>query len=578
MTMKDEDWTVFAEDATSAIRTIEEVLLNIEVAAPSADDVHGLYRALHTLKGSSGILSLRSFGKVAHVCEDLVSLARDHDVPFDAEMVDLLLAALDKLRSALDFLARERRDVPYEAVEEIVSRVQDAYHERGGQGRDAPPPGCVVFGADEDVFEAAPGPVGIPLAAHGTVATEGGHAEGASASPDGLPRHAPLARTEFLRIDAAKVSALMDLAGELGLACSAVTRHDAVVRSDFEGFGTAAHKLELLVREIQNDLSALRLVPVAPLFQRMRRVVRDAARLTNKDVDLVMIGDETEVDKVTLDAIQDPLVHVLRNAVDHGLESTADRIAAGKPPKGRIRLMASNQGGEVTIEVCDDGAGLDRGKVLARAKERGLCAPHATPSDDEIVGFLFEPGFSTKQVADELSGRGVGMDVLKTTVEGLRGHVKLSSKAGSGTRVMMTLPLTLAFVDAMVVRERDRLFVLPIEKVFEVSKVDRTHVVKNTVDNQTMLFVRGSCVPVIWLHQYWNEQRDAAMELDEHLVVLVQTARGAVAVPVDELVGNQQVMLKPLRGPLSNIRAAAGCGMLRTGDVAIALDCDRLHA
>lgn len=576
--MEHEEWTVFADEAGAAIRTIEESLLNLESAPATMEELHCLYRALHTLKGSSGFLSLRSFGRVAHACEELVGLARDHGVAMDAEVVNLLLEALDKLRWAVEFLVREQRDVEAEEVEELVERLMAAFHARGGTAREAPTEAVELF---DDEPAAAMFDDPAPVAARPAPLVKEAVAE--AAAPARAPRKNGDAarhevRTEFLRIDGAKVSALMDLAGELGLACSAVTRHPDVEGRDFDGFASAAHKLELLVREIQNDLSALRLVPVAPLFQRMRRVVRDAANLTNKDVDLVILGEETEVDKVMLDAIQDPLVHVLRNAVDHGLEASADRPLAGKPARGRITLSATQQGGEVTIEVRDDGRGLDRARVLARAKERGLCPADAEPSDAEIASFVFLPGFSTKERADELSGRGVGMDVLKTTVEGLRGRVNLTSKPGVGSRVVMTMPLTLAFVEAMVVRENGRLFALPIEKVFEVSKVDGARVVTNPVDGQTMLCVRDSCVPVVWLHQYWDEPRTVASELDGRLVVLVQTTNGAVALPVDELIGNQQVMLKPLRGALAGIRAGASCGMLRTGDVAIALDCDRLHA
>jgi two-component system chemotaxis sensor kinase CheA len=584
--MRYEEWTVFAEEASTAIHTIEESLLNLESMPATMEDLHCLYRGLHTLKGSSGFLSLRSFGRVAHACEELVGLARDHDVPLDDEMVALLLEALDKLRWAVDFLAREQRDVPPEDVDDLVERLMVCFQARGGTTveRDAGPSEPVLFDDEPDApleetetteaFIASFVATVPPAAAASADAAPAAPANTSPAKQGARPE----ARMEFLRIDGAKVSSLMDMAAELGLACSAVTNHPEVAARDFEGFATAAHKLELLVRAIQNDLSALRLVPVAPLFQRMRRVVRDAAKTTNKEVELVILGDDTEVDKVMLDAIQDPLVHVLRNAVDHGLEQTADRVAANKPAQGRIILSATQQGGEVTIEVRDDGRGIDRGRVLARAKERGLCRADAEPSDAEIANFVFLPGFSTKEKADELSGRGVGMDVLKTTVEGLRGRVNLTSKPGSGSRVSMTMPLTLAFVEAMVVRENGRLFALPIEKVFEVSVVDGARVVTNPSDNQMMLRVRDSCVPVVWLHRFWGESRIVGSELDGRLVVIVQTTSGAVALPVDELIGNQQVMLKPLRGALASIRAAASCGMLGTGDVAIALDCDRLHA
>jgi two-component system, chemotaxis family, sensor kinase CheA len=591
----DENLGFFLADAAEAIRDIEESLLTLEGDPANAAEINRLYRGMHTLKGNAAFLELLAIEKVAHACEDLVSLPRDAGVEFDLRMVNLLLESLDKLRWAVAFLKEHRHGPEFGEVEDIVRRLGEAFREMGGTpvtNKNTLLPGFAIFDelpsvtapAAIHLTERKPSVRAVPSvrpsnrsAAVGAASAFSAPSPATALTQAAAAKDTPMERSEFLRVDATKVGALMDLAGELGLACSAVTRHDGVLAHDIDGFAAAAHRLELLVRELQNDLSSLRLVPVSPVFQRMRRVVRDAARRTGKDVDFVVLGEDTEVDKVMLDALQDPLVHVLRNAVDHGLETTEERTAAGKSARGRIVLSATHQGGEVTIEVRDDGRGLNRERILARAKERGLCAEGANPSDDEIAQFVFLPGFSTKEAVDSLSGRGVGMDVLKTTVEGLRGRVVLKSVSGQGSRVSLNMPLTLAFVEAMVVRDGDRLFALPIEKVFEVSKVAASHMVTNSADRQVMIRVRDTCIPVLWLGDFWGEKRDAS-DLEGRLVVVVQTSRGALALPVDELIGNQQVMLKPLHGPLSEIRAAAGCGMLRTGDVAIALDCDRLYA
>ena len=384
-----------------------------------------------------------------------------------------------------------------------------------------------------------------------------------------------MARTEFLRIDARKVSLILDLAAELGLAVGAVTRHPTLEGLELEGFSAASHNLEMLVSELQNEVSGMRLVPVAGVFQRMKRVVRDALRRTGKKATLEIVGDDTEIDKLMVDALQEPLMHVLRNAVDHGIESEAERVQAGKDPTGRIALVASHHGGEVRIEVLDDGRGLDRPAILTRARARGLVSPDAHPTDGEIDQFIFLPGFSTKSVVDELSGRGVGMDVLKTAIEGLRGRVVLSSTPGRGSRIAMSMPLTLAFVEAMIVRERDRLYAVPIEKVEEVFRANAAQVSHSSALGRTLLRVRDTLVPVLWLHRYYGDG-NVDESLDGRTVVVVQARGRAVALPVDALIGNQQVMLKPLPLLLSTIRAAAGCGMLRSGDVALALDCDRL--
>jgi len=386
------------------------------------------------------------------------------------------------------------------------------------------------------------------------------------------------AKTEFLRIDARKVSLIMDLAGELGLASGAVTHHPDVSGLELEGFAAAAHKLEMLIRELQNEVSAMRLVPVAGVFQRMRRVVRDTARRTQKKVELVLVGEETEIDKVMVDALADPLVHMLRNAIDHGLETPEERLAAGKPEVGRIVLEASHQGGEVTVTVADDGRGLDRERLVAKAIERGVITASTKLTDQEAYDLIFAPGFSTKQAIDELSGRGVGMDVVRSTIEGLRGRVVLRSLPGRGMQVQLAVPLTLAFVEAMIVGEREHLFAVPIEKVFEVFQVRAEQIAQNSADGQRLLRVRDTIVPVCWLDQFFGDATEGERTLVGRIAVVVQTSQGSLALPIDRLLGNQQIMLKPLTGVLSGVRAAAGCGMLRSGDVALTLDCERLHA
>lgn len=388
----------------------------------------------------------------------------------------------------------------------------------------------------------------------------------------------PGAKNDVLRIDARKVSLIMDLTAEVALACGAVTHHPELVGSTLEGFAAAAHKLEVLIRELQTEVSAMRLVPVAGVFQRMRRVVRDTAKRTGKKVELTLIGEDTEIDKVMVDCLQDPLVHLLRNAIDHGIELPDDRRRAGKPEVGHIVLEASHQGGEVSVRVSDDGRGLDRKRLVARAEERQLIARDHRLSDAQILDLVFLPGFSTKEKIDALSGRGVGMDVVKTTIEGLRGRVQLESTEGRGASFNMTVPLTLAFVEAMVVSDAGRLFALPIEKVFEVFKAEPHQLSRNSADGMSLLRVRDQLVPVLWLHRFYGEDERSDERIDGRVIVVVQTSRGTLALPVDALLGNQPVMLKPLRGVLANVRAAAGCGMLRTGDVALAIDCEQLYA
>jgi len=571
-------WEHFAADAAESLRLLEQSLLALEGDRSSAEHVNSLYRGLHTIKGNSAFLELSSIERVAHAAEDLVGLVRDRGVTFDDEMAELLYAALDALQSSIRDAQINRRDAPFEPLAPLVEAVRRAFEAREMQAGGPLPAsepaltsGFVLFDDEEPAAVAAAPPEELAPVSSADAAPMSGRGGDTKTKSDERS-------VEFLRVDAGKITALMDLANELGLACSAVTHHDEVALLKLPGFAAAAHKLELLVREIQTDLSSLRLVSVSPMFQRMRRVVRDVSRRTGKQVSLVLQGEETEIDKVMIDALQDPLVHILRNAIDHGIETPAERLAAGKPEGGVVTISALQQGGEVTIEVKDDGRGLDHDAILARARERGLCASGDLVTEAEIASFVMMPGFSTKQTVDALSGRGVGMDVVKTTVEGLRGRVAIRSTRGLGSLIQLTLPLTLAFVEALVVRKDDRLFALPIEKVVEVSKLDGARVLPSSASGRTLIRVQGHCVPVLWLHRYWNERNTGAEHLEGRIVVVVQTTRGPLALPVDQIIGNQQVMLKPMRGLLAGIRAAVGCGMLRTGDVAVALDCEQLAA
>ena len=309
----------------------------------------------------------------------------------------------------------------------------------------------------------------------------------------------------------------------------------------------------------------------------MRRVVRDAARRTGKSVVLELIGEDTEIDKVMVDQLSDPLVHLLRNAVDHGIEAPDVRARLGKPPVARVVLEATNQAGEVSVHVRDDGAGIDLERVLARARERGLVPLDQRPSDQELVDFIFAPGFSTKAIVDELSGRGVGMDLVKTTVEAMRGRVHLASVPGRGTHITLRVPLTLAFLEAMVVKEAERLYAVPVEKVIEVLRANEGHVVRSSgAGGAEIVRLRERLVPVVWLHEYYGGAVAPHRRIAGHVIVIVQAASGPMAHPVDALLGNEHVMIKPLQGILSRVRAGAGYGMLRSGAVALALDCEQL--
>lgn len=383
----------------------------------------------------------------------------------------------------------------------------------------------------------------------------------------------------LMRVSSDKISRLMDLVGELSLSVS-----ETVMSPDLEGlelsaFEAAAHRLSMIVREVQDAATELRLVPVDDVFKRLRRMIREMERGTGKKIDLVIEGADTAIDKLVADRLYDPLLHVLRNAADHGLETTEGRIEAGKSERGKITLSAAQVGSEVQIKVIDDGRGLNREKILSKARERGFFAADEEPEGSNLWKVIFEPGFSTADGVSNLSGRGVGMDVLNTTIKEQRGRITVDSEEGRGTTVALHIPVSLAFLDCIIVRLGERLYAVPIEVVSEiVQSVDADLVEMSADRGKEMMRLRGSYIPVHRLEKFYNDRNAVQRPLSQMIQMVFKTAHGEISVPVDEVLDRQQVVMKPLTGALAQVRASWGCALLGTGEVAIVLDCEGLAA
>jgi two-component system, chemotaxis family, sensor kinase CheA len=381
----------------------------------------------------------------------------------------------------------------------------------------------------------------------------------------------------LLRVAADKVSRLMDLVGELSLSVSETIRSPDLAGLDLTEFEKSAHRLKLVVREVQDAAAELRLVPVGEVFRRMRRMVRELERETGKEIDLRLEGDDTEIDKALVDRLYEPLVHVIRNSADHGLEDPQERKAVGKPLKGRITLRATQVGGDIQITVTDDGRGLNRDRVLARARERGLVGAEEHPEDGALWKVIFQPGFSTAEAVTNLSGRGVGLDVLNATMKSLRGRVSIESEWGRGVKVVLSIPLTLAFLDSLVMRVGQRLYATPIDVVAEIFRPGSEQITIISAENGIeVVRVRDNLIPICRLQQFYGESVKDHSPLDKLIIVVFNTSAGRIGLPVDEMFDQQQVVMKPLRGHLEKIRASSGCALLGAGEIAIVLDCEKL--
>jgi two-component system chemotaxis sensor kinase CheA len=371
--------------------------------------------------------------------------------------------------------------------------------------------------------------------------------------------------SRFVRVDADKLDELINLVGELVIAGAGASL--LAQRCQDDALQEATSVVSGLVEDIRDSALRLRMVPIGETFNRFQRVVRDVSLELGKDIDLQISGADTELDKTVVEKIGDPLMHLLRNAMDHGIESPEVRLAAGKPAKGRLSLNAYHDSGSIVIEIADDGAGLDRERILQKALERGLLAPTATPSDQDIYNLIFEPGFSTAAAVTSLSGRGVGMDVVKRNITALRGSVDLDSQAGQGTRVRIRLPLTLAIIDGFLVGVGQASYVVPLDMVQEC--LELTEEDRQATRERNYLNLRGTVLPLVYLREQFNAGGRSGRREN---VVVVRCGGQKAGLVVDELQGEFQTVIKPLGKLFSGLRGISGSTILGSGAVALILD------
>lgn len=369
----------------------------------------------------------------------------------------------------------------------------------------------------------------------------------------------------YVRVNADKLDELINLVGELVIASAGAT---LIARTcDNDPLQESTSTVSGLVEEILDGALRLRMIPIGDTFNRFRRVVRDVSQELGKDIDLIISGAETELDKTVVEKIGDPLMHLLRNSMDHGIESAEARLAAGKPAKGHLHLNAYHDSGSIVLEIADDGAGLNRDRILEKAQERGLIAPGATLTDQEIYNLIFEPGFSTAQAVTNLSGRGVGMDVVKRNITLLRGTVDLDSKPGQGTVIRIRLPLTLAIINGFLVGIGQSTYVIPLDMVqecIELSEDDR-----QISREQGYLDLRGEVLPLVYLRDHFHHDGPAARRQN---VVVVRYADHKAGLVVDDLLGEFQTVIKPLGKLFGALRGISGSTILGSGAVALILD------
>lgn len=400
------------------------------------------------------------------------------------------------------------------------------------------------------------------------------HAKSDAPAPVSPSKAAPAATS--IRVDIDKIDALINMVGEVVITQSCIAAQSAQLRgAQHHLLRRSVDEMMQHIRELQHAVMAIRMQPVKSVFSRMPRLVRDLSGQLGKSVTLHMQGEETEVDKTIIEQLADPLTHMIRNCVDHGIEMPEKRRAVGKPEQGTIRLSAAHRGGRIIIEIRDDGGGINREKVRAKAIEKGILSAQDTPSDEEIDHLIFAAGFSTADQVSSISGRGVGMDVVRRNIEQIGGTVSLHNQPGEGSHFSISLPLTLAILDGMIVRCGSEHYIIPISQMIE-SLRPHPQDIQALAGGKSILNLRGQFAPVLYLHELLAIE-DAQPDASKAIVMLLEYGAQPIALVVDELIGQQQVVIKSLEANATPIEGISGATILGDGQVALILDIAALH-
>jgi two-component system chemotaxis sensor kinase CheA len=604
-------YQVFFEESAELLGEMERLLLELDVDAPGKDELNAIFRTAHSIKGGAGTFGFNEITETTHILESLLDKLRNDQLRLKSEMVDVFLKAVDVLKMQLAG-RQSGSEVDAQAVADICKRLHElagGKHAASGavapvaavaSVKDAPravaaaqPPAAgdpaPVDPSPENLYAILTGEALAPAAAesYGFFADTTPPAQAnvgeqparraTDAATETVPKtgrragdRAEAAEASSIRVGVEKVDQLINLVGELvitqAMLAQTASRVDPVLYESLMG-GLAT--LDRNTRDLQESVMSIRMMPISFVFSRFPRVVRDLAAKLSKQVELKTVGEGTELDKGLIEKIADPLNHLVRNSLDHGIETPDKRVAAGKDPKGTITLRAFHQGGNIIVEVADDGAGLSRARILAKARERGLAVSDDMP-DQDVWQMIFEAGFSTADVVTDVSGRGVGMDVVRRNIHGMGGSIEISSLLGSGTCISIRLPLTLAILDGMSVGVGKEIFIIPLTYIIE-SLQPAPGDIKTISGQGRVVQVRGEYLPVVALHEKFNLKSNVA-DMDKGIMVILESEGAKTALFVDELVGQHQVVIKSLETNYRKAQGISGATIMGDGKVALILD------
>lgn len=559
----------FVIEADDTIGNAEALLLKLEETSDTLPEVIAeALRAVHSFKGNCGFMDYGDLEKVSHSLENILEAIKENRLEYHADVESACLKTIDVLRSGIaDISTGGSGAVPaWESLcrqldtllpETIGPETAEAESADSRDSKSSRTDNAAKEDSGRDVRQEAPvDDPSLPL--------------------DDVKRNDKASKPKRvvrrdIRVDLEKMDLLINLVGELVIAEAMVVNNSDLAGFEFENFERAAGHMNRIIRDLQDVAMSVRMIPVSGTFRKMIRLVHDLSVKAGKKVRLELKGEETEIDKTVAELIADPLVHIIRNAVDHGIDSPDERKRAGKSETGSIRLEARHEGGEIWILIRDDGRGLNRNRILSKAIERGLIKGNGNHlSDIDVHHMIFEPGFSTAERISDVSGRGVGMDVVRKNIEKLKGSIDIHSRPGEGSLFVLRIPLTLAIIEGMLVRVGHAKYTLPILAVKESMRVE-TDQITTTMDDQVIIKVRDELIPVVRLGDLHDIQPDCT-RLEEGIVVILECQGSQVALFVDEVMGQHQAVIKGLSDYVGNVKSVSGCTILGDGDISLILD------
>jgi two-component system chemotaxis sensor kinase CheA len=572
----------FLVESKEIVDSLDLDLIELEKNPTDENLLNKVFRSFHTIKGSSGFLNLTKLTALTHRCEDILNKLRRKEAKLNSEIMDSILVGYDKMKELLQSIEyNHNEDVETESV---ITKLQAAINGISNKQQESPSQQVkekprrgrkkkndnskIEVKTSEQINDQIADSKNLQVTEQKTE-TENNSAENKKAD-------------NTIRVDVEKLDDLLNMVSELVLGRNRLAQINLDVSREFEGTQLARELedttklIDMMTNELQQLVMKTRMVKIGKVFNKYPRLVRDLSKSANKKINLIIEGEETELDKTLIEEINDPLVHIIRNSIDHGIEKEEERIKAGKNPVGTIKLKAEHEGNNILITIEDDGKGIDPEVIKSKAISKGLISREKADelSKQDLLNLIFLPGFSTAEIVTNISGRGVGMDVVKTNVTKLRGMINLESTVGLGTKIQIKLPLTLAIISGMVVKVDNEQFVIPLNSVIEVIRVHSENIY--TINNKPVIKLRDRIIPLISLREVvLNRKNDSAENIWQY-VVIVGIAERQIGIEVDELLGQKEIVIKSLGSYIGRVPGIAGSTIMGDGTVILILDINEL--